>query len=105
MLEQLKFVLKTTLVTFLVVTALQVRVGDMTAEQQALRWYQGSVLVLPMQTVVDGGVRLIRVSWQASIKFLSIERDKFRHHMKTNFKRQPPAPETSEESESDTDSD
>ncbi|MCB0408057.1 MAG: hypothetical protein KDD34_07635 [Bdellovibrionales bacterium] len=51
---------KSIAVTILIVLLLQIKIGNDTVEDQAVFWFRSSSIVQPIQTVVDGGVKLIR---------------------------------------------
>ena len=57
---QIISLIKSIAVTILIVLLLQIKIGNDTIEDQAVFWFHSSSLVQPMQTVVDGGVKLIR---------------------------------------------
>lgn len=58
------FILKSFFLTFLVVIFMQVKVGEQTIEQKTLNYIANSSLIGPLQEVVDGGVKVLRDSWQ-----------------------------------------
>jgi hypothetical protein len=61
--SDLFFFVRMMVMTVLVVFALQIRVGDQTLEQSSQALITASVNTLDLQKVADGGVRLLRDTW------------------------------------------
>ena len=57
---QMISLVKTLAFTVVIVLLLQVKVGNDTLEDRAVFWFRSSPLIEPIQTVVDGGARLVR---------------------------------------------
>lgn len=54
--------IKTVAFAMLIVLLLQIRLGGHTIEESAVNWFRTSSIISPIQTVADGGVRLIRAA-------------------------------------------
>lgn len=48
--------------SLLVVLLLQIRIDSQTIEESAMTWFRTSSLTTPLQTVADGGVKLVRTT-------------------------------------------
>ena len=59
------FILKSFLLTGIVVVLLQVKIGDRTFEERAMIWIQTSSMVRPLHDVASGGVEMIGDIWKS----------------------------------------
>lgn len=61
------FFVKSILVAILLVALLQIKVGDSTLETRTTNFIQASGVIMPLQSVADGGVKAFRdsVNWVA----------------------------------------
>ncbi|MCB0389918.1 MAG: hypothetical protein KDD58_01450 [Bdellovibrionales bacterium] len=62
--SELLFIVKSFVLTILIVIFMQVKVGETTIEEKTLMWIESSPIILPLQEVVQGGVKFIREGWQ-----------------------------------------
>ena len=58
------FFVKTVLITFIILTIMQIKVGERTLEQKALVFGHSSTYARPIQEVAQGGVIFIRQIWR-----------------------------------------
>jgi hypothetical protein len=61
--------IKSLAATAVIVLLLQVRIGTSTVEENAVSWFRSSSMISPLQSVVDGGVRLIRNTVSGAAQF------------------------------------
>lgn len=62
--SEIFFIIKSLVLTILIVIFMQVKVGDTTIEEKTLMWIEGSVIILPLQKIVDGGVKAVSETWK-----------------------------------------
>ena len=62
--SELFFIIKSFVLTILIVILMQVKVGETTIEEKTLMWIESSPVVLPLQEVVEGGVKVARETWK-----------------------------------------
>lgn len=89
--EQLWFTLKTLIATLLMVTVLQVRIGQSKIEDHVLRFYYTSAIAAPIQQVVDGGVRAIHTGWNKAVSAVSLKDKAGKSRWPFQFERHPKA--------------
>ena len=58
------FIAKSLVITVVVIVVMQVKVGETTIEQKTLHWIESSPVVLPVQEVALGGVKVVRETWK-----------------------------------------
>ena len=72
----LLFFTKSLVLTFILVTLLQIKVGPETLEEKAMNWVHHSEVTTPLREIAEGGARAVRDLWnttlgQINTKFMS----------------------------------
>ena len=62
--SELFFILKSILLTLVVVVLMRIKIGPLTLEERTTSWVQSAAITLPIQEVANGGVKLIREGWK-----------------------------------------
>ena len=64
------FVLKSFLVTFILVVVMQIQVGNNTIESHLQGWIRGSVVVQSLRDIAHGAVKVISQGYQSTVSTL-----------------------------------
>lgn len=71
--DEVKFILKTLVLTVVVLLLMQIKIGHMTIETQVLYWIETSPLTSQLQKVSGGAVLAIRTATQEITNFVAKE--------------------------------
>ncbi|MCB9025633.1 MAG: hypothetical protein H6625_04905 [Bdellovibrionaceae bacterium] len=64
--SEIFFILKSFILTILIVIFMQVKVGETTIEEKTLLWIESSTIISPIQKIVDGGVKVVKETWKTA---------------------------------------
>ena len=68
--KDLFFILKSLLLTSIVVLLLQIKIGRHTFEERITVWLHNASVILPLNEVASGGMKAIKDLWKDSNQFI-----------------------------------